>query len=168
MSPSGPEKVHGFTFIARMQIPELLTPRRVCPCMPVSSKKRLLEKISALLGEDGAGLTEQIAFQALVERERLGSTGIGEGVALPHGRVKGLKRAVGAFATLEHEMDYDAIDRKPVNIVFALLVPENANSEHLKILSMLAGLFSKEEVRKKLLKAKNPQDLYSSLAQNDS
>lgn len=135
--------------------------------MPVSSKKRLLEKISALLGENDSGLTEQTAFQALVERERLGSTGIGEGVALPHGRVKGLKRAVGAFVTLEREMDYDAIDRKPVNIVFALLVPEDANSEHLQILSQLAGLFSKQDVRKKLLNAKNPQDLYSSIAQNE-
>ena len=135
--------------------------------MPATSKKRLLEKLSALLGENEDGLSEQSAFQALVERERLGSTGIGDGVAIPHGRVKGLKRAVGAFVTLEREMDYDSIDHKPVNMVFALLVPENADSEHLQILSRLAGLFSKKEVRKQLLDAKNPQDLYSSFTQND-
>lgn len=151
-----------------MHIDELLTPQRVTLCMPASSKKRLLEKISELLGEGDSGLTEEAAFQALVERERLGSTGIGEGVALPHGRVKGLKHAVGAFATLERAMDFDAIDRKPVNMVFALLVPENANTEHLQILSELAELFSKKEVRQKLRRAKNPQELYSNLTHPDS
>lgn len=152
-----------------MHIHELVTPQRVTLSMPASSKKRLLEKISELLGAGGdSGLTEEAAFQALIERERLGSTGIGEGVALPHGRVKGLKHAVGAFATLAHEMDYDAIDQKPVNMVFALLVPENANSEHLHILAELAGLFSKKEIRQKLIRAKNPQELYSNLTHSGS
>ncbi len=136
--------------------------------MPASSKKRLLEKLSALLHEDEPELNAQAAFHALIERERLGSTGIGEGVALPHGRLKGLTRAVGAFATLENEMDYDSIDHKPINMVFALLVPENANEEHLRILSGLAGLFRNELFRQELLQARSPEELYSRLARLDT
>lgn len=131
--------------------------------MPATSKKRLLEKISALLHEDEPELDETAAFQSLIERERLGSTGIGDGVALPHGRLKGLTKAVGAFATLEQEMDYDAVDKKPVKMVFALLVPENADEEHLKILAQLASIFSKQEMREKLLRARNDKEIYEYL-----
>ena len=131
--------------------------------MPATSKKRLLEKISALLHEDEPELDETAAFQSLIERERLGSTGIGDGVALPHGRLKGLTKAVGAFAILEQEMDYDAVDKKPVKMVFALLVPENADEEHLRILAQLAGIFSKQEMREKLLRARNDKEIYEYL-----
>lgn len=148
-----------------MRIQEIISPKRVTVSVPVSSKKRLLEKLSALLGEDQSEVNVQAAFQSLIERERLGSTGIGEGVALPHGRLKGLKRAVGAFVTLEREMDYDAIDHKPVKMAFALLVPENANEEHLKLLAELAELFHKSEVRRQLLQAKTPEELYRRLTQ---
>ncbi|BAU47200.1 PTS fructose transporter subunit IIA [Sulfurifustis variabilis] len=146
-----------------MHIQDLLSQRRVLLGMPVSSKKRLLEKLGELLGHDAAGLNAQQAFQALIDRERLGSTGIGEGVALPHGRVKGLARPVGAFCTLERAMDFDSIDHKPVTMVFALLVPERANEEHLKILSELAGLFSNKAWRQGLLAARSPEDLYARL-----
>ena len=84
-------------------------------------------------------------------------------MALPHGRVKGLKKAVGAFATLEHEMDFDAVDHKPVTMVFALLVPEEATDEHLRILAELAGVFSQKQVRRELAQAKNAEDLYQRL-----
>lgn len=146
-----------------MHIQQLLSQRRVLLGMPVSSKKRLLEKLGELLGHDAIGLNAHQAFQALIERERLGSTGIGEGVALPHGRVKGLERPVGAFCTLERAMDFDSIDHKPVTMVFALLVPERANEEHLKILSELAGLFSNKTWRQGLLAAKSQEDLYDRL-----
>ncbi|OGI42030.1 MAG: PTS IIA-like nitrogen-regulatory protein PtsN [Candidatus Muproteobacteria bacterium RBG_16_65_31] len=146
-----------------MRIQELISPRRVTHSLEVASKKRLLEKLSVLLGRDEPEVNAQGAFQALIERERLGSTAIGEGVALPHGRVKGLKKAVGAFATLEHEMDFDAVDHKPVTMVFALLVPEEATDEHLRILAELAGVFSQKQVRRELAQAKNAEDLYQRL-----
>jgi PTS system nitrogen regulatory IIA component len=146
-----------------MHINDLITPKRVTYSLPVSSKKRLLEKICELLREDEPGLDGAAAFQSLVERERLGSTSIGEGVALPHGRLKGLKKAVGAFAVLEQEMDFGAVDHKPVKMIFALLVPENATQEHLDILSMLAKLFNDKAIRDRLLEAKNTSELYSYL-----
>lgn len=146
-----------------MLINDLLSPKRISHALPASSKKRLLESISALLHEDEPEIDESAVFHTLFERERLGSTGIGEGVALPHGRLKGLKRAIGAFAILESEMDYDSIDKQPVKMVFALLVPENADEEHLRILAKLAGVFSKKELREQLLHAKNDQEIYHCL-----
>jgi PTS system nitrogen regulatory IIA component len=151
-----------------MQLHDFLIPKRVTSGMPATSKKRVLEQISALLREGESELDQNAAFQSLVERERLGSTGIGNGVALPHGRVKGLKRAVGAFATLAHDMDYEAADGKPVNMVFALLVPENANEEHLHALSIIAAVFSDQNFRNRLLKAGNAREIYRLIThQND-
>jgi PTS system nitrogen regulatory IIA component len=147
-----------------MRIEEILSPQRVSVGLSCKTKKRLLELMSALLGAGEPTVDVNAAFQSLFERERLGSTGIGEGVALPHGRLKGLKKAVGAFATLESAMDYEAIDRKPVNMAFALLVPEEANEEHLRLLAALAELFHKKELREQLLAAKTPEELYRRLA----
>lgn len=146
-----------------MYIQNLLSQRRVSVGVPAANKKRLLEKVAELLHEDAASLDTQRASDALLARERLGSTGIGAGVALPHGRVKGLESAVGAFCTLARGVDYDAIDQKPVTMVFALLVPEEANDEHLKILAELAGLFSNKAWREKLLEARTPEELYDRL-----
>lgn len=148
-----------------MPIQHLLSLQRVVPSVAATSKKRLLEKLSALLGEDEPEVDVQAAFQSMIERERLGSTGIGDGVALPHGRLKGLKKAVGAFVTLEQEMDYDALDRKPVRMAFALLVPESANQEHLQLLRELAIIFSNKGVRDTLLHARSAEELYRTLTE---
>lgn len=151
-----------------MQIHELLTPQRISVALPITSKKRLLEQLGELLGRDGEGIDAQAAFHCLVERERLGSTGIGEGVALPHGRVPGLSRAVGALVTLASAMDYDAIDSKPVILVFALLVPETATAEHLQLLARLATLFRDPAVRRQLIEAQTPEELYSRLTASEA
>ena len=149
-----------------MSIQQLLSPRRVALAMPAASKQRLLEDLCTLLRTDGLELGDRQVLDALLARERLGSTGIGEGVALPHGRVAGLTHAIGAFATLDHAMDYDAIDRKPVVMAFALLVPANATQEHLRILSELAAVFSNKSWRRALLDAKNSQELYQCLTRS--
>jgi PTS system nitrogen regulatory IIA component len=94
-------------------------------------------------------------FSTLIERENLGSTGIGSGVALPHGRIAGLEKVVGFFLRLQTEMDFDAIDHLPVNLVFAILVPQDATEEHLKLLASLASIFRDEETRQQLLDASN-------------
>ena len=120
----------------------------------------MLEEVSGLLRTDQNDLDANAAFQSIVERERLGSTAIGNGVALPHGRVKGLKTAIGAFATLAEEIDCDALDHKPVNIVFVLLVPENAGEEQLAFLSKLANAFGDRKLRERLLRAENSEDIY--------
>lgn len=133
---------------------DILTPRRIAIHLRVSSKKRLLEEICALLAADPtSGVDSATAFQSLLERERLGTTAIGHGVALPHGRLKALQTAVGAFASLAEEIDCDATDGKPIKLVFALFVPEDASEEHLQLLARLATIFSDGELRKQLSRA---------------
>ncbi|GMR19716.1 MAG: PTS IIA-like nitrogen regulatory protein PtsN [Gammaproteobacteria bacterium] len=150
-----------------MQINELISPQRINQSLPATSKKKLLEEISGLLHQDEPDVDENAAFHSLIERERLGSTGIGHGIALPHGRLRGLQKAIGAFAVLENEMEFDAIDNKPVKMVFALLVPEHANEEHLKLLSQLAGIFDNAETRELLLHASNKDEIYQYLTSRD-
>lgn len=146
-----------------MQLKKLLTPKRVAVFMTASSKKRALEKIGSLLHNGNTELDGNAAFRALIERERLGSTGIGNGIALPHGRLKGLRNPIGAFATLAKEMDFDSADGKPVKMMFALLVPENASEEHLQILSTLATTFSDSRFCDVLSTIENAGEAYRAL-----
>ena len=151
-----------------MCIHDLISPDRISLSISASSKKRLLEKISKLLGEVIPGLDDREAFQSLIDRERLGSTGVGSGVALPHGRLGGLDQAIGACVILGEEMDFDAIDGKPVKIVFVLLVPEEATEEHLQLLAKLARIFGEKENREQMLNAKQGDEVYNFLCSLDS
>jgi len=105
---------------------------------------------AGLLFENNQGVGRNVVFESMFARERLGSTGLGQGVAIPHGRIKGLKEAVGAFMRLASPVPFDAPDGKPVNLVFFLLVPEQATEQHLQILSELAQLFSDRDLRERL------------------
>lgn len=125
-----------------MNISELIHPECVVCCPEVGSKKRLLEDISELLAATTPQLSQTEIFESLINREKLGSTGLGKGVAIPHGRMAALDRAVCAFIKLDTAVDFDATDEQPVDMVFALLVPENSTEEHLQILSTIAELFS--------------------------
>jgi len=125
-----------------MPTPELLHPARIACQQESSSKKRSLEILSGLLASAVPDYTEAEIFDSLVARERLGSTGLGNGVALPHGRLRSLKRPIAALLTLKQGIDFDAIDRQPVDLLYALLVPEESDEEHLKILAHLASMFS--------------------------
>jgi PTS system nitrogen regulatory IIA component len=125
-----------------MNISELLIQDRVSCCPPVGSKKRLLENISELLARNLPQLSRNEIFDSLISREKLGSTGLGKGVAIPHGRLSALERPVCAFIKLDQPVEYDAVDGQPVDLVFALIVPENSTDEHLQILSAIATLFS--------------------------
>jgi len=128
-----------------MPTTELLHPARIACRQDSSSKKRSLEMLSILLASAVPNYTEAEIFDSLVGRERLGSTGLGNGVALPHGRLRGLKQPIAALVTLKQGIDFDAIDRQSVDLFYALLVPEESTEEHLKILARLAGLFSDPE-----------------------
>ena len=114
--------------------------------LQVSSKKRLFEQ-AGLLFENQHGIARSLVFDSLFARERLGSTGLGQGVAIPHGRIKGLKEALGAFLRLAQPVPFDAPDGNPVSLVFVLLVPEKATEKHLQILSELAQMFSDKALR---------------------
>lgn len=137
-----------------------LTLDRVDPSSGASSKKRVLEAIGALLASSTPGLTETKVFDKLLERERLGSTGLGQGIALPHARMEGVEQACGALIRLEEGIDFDALDNQPVDLVFGLMVPEEATDEHLQLLAQLARLFSDTEFCGKLRKAPDAQTLY--------
>lgn len=154
---------HSDSQLSEIEISHFLAPERVEVHWQASSKKRLLEGISNLLVKGDARLDRKTVFQILIERERLGSTGIGKGVALPHGRVNSLEQVIGAFAVLDSSLEYESADGKPVNLVFALLVPAQANEEHLRILAHLAKLFDENELREKLKKSATAAEAYEIL-----
>ena len=127
-------------------VAKLLAPANVLIDLQASSKKRLFEQVG-LLFENQHGIARSLVFDSLFARERLGSTGLGQGVAIPHGRIKGLKDAQGAFARLAQPVPFDAPDGQPVKLVFVLLVPEHATEKHLQLLSELAQMFSDRALR---------------------
>ena len=128
---------------------KLLPAGHVLLNVDVTSKKRLFEQIG-LLFENSHGLSRNLVFDSLFAREKLGSTGLGQGIAIPHGRIKGLKEALGAFVRLSQPLAFDAPDGRPVTLVFVLLVPEQATEQHLQILSELATRFSERDFREQL------------------
>ena len=140
-------------------VAKLLPPSNVVVDLTVSSKKRLFEQVG-LLFENHQGIARGTVFDSLFARERLGSTGLGQGVAIPHGRIKGLKDALGAFVRLASPIPFDAPDGKPVALLFFLLVPEQATEKHLQILSELAQMFSDRELRESMSGARDGAALH--------
>lgn len=140
-------------------VAKLIPPANVAIDISVSSKKRLFEHLG-LLFENNHGVASSVVFDSLFARERLGSTGLGHGIAIPHGRIKGLKDALGAFLRLSAPVPFDAPDGKPVNLVFALLVPEQATERHLQILSELAQMFSDRTLRESMSAAADAAGLH--------
>ena len=147
-----------------MFISDLLSPEKVHFDVRSSSKKRLLELISEQLARNSDTLTQREVFESLCARERLGSTGLGKGVAIPHGRVKGSDHVEASFIRLKKPLAYDAIDGEPVDLLFALAVPEQCNEDHLKLLAQVAELFSNPELLSKLRKAENSGKLLKLLS----
>ena len=140
-------------------VAKLLPPSHVVPDLQVSSKKRLFEQ-AGLLFENHDGIARSVVFDSLFARERLGSTGLGQGVAIPHGRIKGLKDAVGALLRVAQPVPFDAPDGHPVSLAFVLLVPEKATEKHLQILSELAQMFSDKALREAMLRAPDAAALH--------
>jgi PTS system nitrogen regulatory IIA component len=132
-----------------MKLSEILNADRVVAGAPLGSKKKVLEELSKLLAAGGKLPTEDV-FNSLIGREKLGSTGLGHGVAIPHGRMAGVTQSIGAFMRLKHGVDYDAHDGQAVDLVFGLLVPQSATEEHLKHLAAIAEMFSNEAFCAKL------------------
>ncbi len=127
----------------------LLAAEQILLGLDASSKKRVFEQ-AGILFESRLGLARSVIFDSLFAREKLGSTGLGQGVAIPHGRIKGLKQAMGAFMRLAHPVPFDSPDGRPVDLLFVLLVPEQATELHLQILSELAQRFSDRTFREQL------------------
>ncbi len=147
---------------------DLIKPERIACDALVPSKKRVLEQLSRLLASSTPNLTEEEIFASLTDRERLGSTALGHGVALPHGRLHGREQAVGAFIKLKQGIDYDTGDHEPVDLLYALLVPDHFTDEHLKIISRLAELFDDSQFRFRLRQCTNATEIYHVFADSAS
>lgn len=147
-----------------MEITDLLAPEAVVPALKTQGKKQLLQE----LAERMSVLTRLPArriCETLVERERLGTTGMGQGIAIPHGRLAGLPKITGLFARLDPPIVYDAVDDQPVDLVFLLLAPEGAGADHLKALARVSRLLRDQATCEKLRAAKKPEVLYSLLTE---
>lgn len=136
-----------------MHVIDLLTPDRIAVDAVARSKKRALELASELLCREQPELKPREVFSSLCGRERLGSTGFGHGVALPHGRMEGSRAVSGALLRLREPVDFEALDRAGVDLIFAMVVPADCEDRHLELLSQLAALFQDESRRRELRKA---------------
>ena len=145
-------------------IAKLLPAQNVVLDLDVGSKKRVFEH-AGLLFENNQNVARSQVFDSLFAREKLGSTGLGQAIAIPHGRIKGLKEAVGAMIRMREPIPFDAPDGQPVNLIFVLLVPERATDLHLQILSELAQMFSDRAFREQLLKVESAAAMYQAIAE---
>lgn len=147
-----------------MELGSLLKPEAVKVISSASSKKRLLQEIGDL-AEAAYGVSGTTVAGALQEREGLGPTGVGHGVALPHARIDGAENVLGSFVLLEKPIDFSAVDRQPVDIIFALFAPEDAGVEHLKALALVSRTLRDETVRSKLRANHDPAKLFAILTE---
>lgn len=147
-----------------MKIAEVLSADRVAQGLTFTSKKKALEELAQILARGAQGVATSDILTSLSAREKLGSTGLGHGVAIPHGRIAGVQGSVGAFMRLKHPLDYDAHDGHPVDLIFGLLVPQGATEAHLKHLAAIAEMFSDESFCKRARAATDDKALYQLIA----
>ena len=143
-----------------IRLETILTPARSLVNVPGGSKKRVLEQIANLVARDLTDLDTQDIFENLIAREKLGSTGFGNGIAIPHCRLTGCNAPISAVLHLDAAVDFDAIDGAPVDLLFVLLVPEAATDEHLELLRQIASMLDRAEVRERLRQAQSNEGLY--------
>lgn len=147
-----------------MTLTDLLRPDAVISPFRANSKKQALQEL-AQHAAARTGLPERELYEALLQRERLGSTGIGDGIAIPHGRMAGIDRPVGFFAKAERPIDFDALDGQPVDIIFVLIAPEGAGADHLKALARVARVLRNQSVLDQVRSARDPMAIYAILAE---
>lgn len=145
-----------------MEIADLLRPEQVIAHLRATSKKQALQDLARRAAQT-AGQNERAIFDVLMERERLGTTGVGNGIAIPHGKLPNLERLHGLFARLDHPIDFDAIDERPVDLIFLLLAPESAGADHLKALARVSRLLRDKAACEKLRGTDDQEALYALL-----
>ncbi len=148
-----------------MDISDLILPESVIANLRVTSKKQALQELAKKAAEL-TGQPERALFEVLMERERLGTTGVGHGIGIPHGKLPELDRLYGLFARLESPIDFDAIDEQPVDLIFVLLAPETAGADHLKALARVSRLFRDRSVCEKLRGTDSGEAIYALLTQS--
>ena len=148
-----------------MEINDLLVPEGVVADLKATSKKQALQDLAKRAAEV-SGLHERAIFEVLMERERLGTTGVGNGIAIPHGKLASLDRIHGLFARLEQPIDFHAIDERPVDLIFVLLAPENAGADHLKALARISRLLRNNGICDKLRGTDSAEALFAILTES--
>jgi len=148
-----------------MSLHDLIEPNAILPSLKVSTRKQALQELSERAAEV-SGLPAREIFDALLQRERLGSTGVGGGIAIPHGKLPRVDRMIGLFARLERPIDYEALDGEPVDLIFLLLAPESAGADHLKALSRVARALRDQRLTARLRATKDASGLYLLLTQS--
>lgn len=143
-----------------IRLETILTPGRSLVNVPGGSKKRVIEQIANLVARELPELDAKIIFESLIAREKLGSTGFGNGIAIPHCRLSGCSEPLSALLRLDAPVDFDAIDGVPVDLLFVLLVPAAATDVHLELLRQIASMLDRSEVRERLRQADSNQALY--------
>ncbi|PWW00073.1 phosphotransferase IIA-like nitrogen-regulatory protein PtsN [Hoeflea marina] len=150
-----------------MALADLIAQNSVLPALKANSKKQLLQELASKASEV-TGLPEREIFDVILQRERLGSTGVGNGIAIPHGKLPTLERIVGIFARLDHPVNFEALDDQPVDLVFLLLAPEGAGADHLKALSRIARVLRDSDMVAKLRATDDAASLYAFFSQAQS
>ncbi len=150
-----------------MEIRDLLQPEAVVAGLKAANKKQLLQEL-ARCASKVTGVNDRKIFETLLERERLGSTGVGSGIAIPHGKLSDFKRLYGVFARLDRPVDFDSIDEQPVDLIFLLLAPEGAGADHLKALARVSRLLRDSSMCDKLRGAETADGLYMVLTQSEA
>ena len=146
-----------------MPLTDLVATNAVIPALKVTSKKQAIQELSARAARL-TGQGERVIFETLLQREKLGSTGVGNGIAIPHGKLPKLERLFGLFARLDRPVDFEALDGQPVDLIFLLLAPEGAGADHLKALARIARLLRDPTVAHKLRGSHDAESLYAVLA----
>jgi len=145
-----------------MPLTDLVAPNAVIPALKVTSKKQAIQELAGKAAKL-TGQNERGIFETLMQREKLGSTGVGNGIAIPHGKLAKLDKLFGLFARLERPVDFDALDAQPVDLIFLLLAPEAAGADHLKALARVARLLRDPDVARKLRESRDAEALYAVL-----
>jgi PTS system nitrogen regulatory IIA component len=153
---------HGKLMI--MELSDLITPDGVIACLRSKTKKQVLQELAARAAEL-SGINARDVFDTLLQRERLGSTGVGRGIAIPHGKISGLKNIFGLFARLEEPVDFDSMDSEPVDLVFLLLAPDTAGADHLKALAKISRLLRDASAIEKLRACADETAIYAVLTE---
>jgi PTS system nitrogen regulatory IIA component len=150
-----------------MHLSDFISPDSVLASLRAKSKKQLLQELSSRAARR-TGLPERVIFDVLLQRERLGSTGLGQGIAIPHGKIPGLKGIVGIFVRLAEPIDFEAVDGEPVDLVFLLLAPEGAGADHLKALARISRLLREGSAVEKLRASRDAAALYAVLTEAEA
>jgi len=146
-----------------MPLTDLVAPQAIIPALKVNNKKQALQEIAAKAAES-IGRPEREIFDVLMQREKLGSTAVGNGIAIPHGKLAKIERICGVFARLDRPIDFEALDGQPVDLIFVLLAPETAGADHLKALAKIARMLRDTDLANKLRDARDPEAIYAVLS----